>query len=378
MKIFTVTMVPVNPPYDDAVKNMVINIARRIRRHSFLLVSSFFGKAFRREANVTFLRSVFQKQGRHSMSFMQKLYVFIMVLLNMGKVDLFQFFVTPQPYFSRVFKRLLQDKGKKSLQVVSSIHTLYGKNDDKVIADLFFADRVVVYSDFTKKSLEEKGVKNVVRVYPGIDCERFAPKPGTDSSFNIVYAGSYGVLAGAFPFEDLSAVAEKVTGRFKKANFIMACRIRTAKDILLRRAFEKMVERKGMKDNFTFLDTVEDMPALFRKSDIGIMPAKDAMSGVLEIPMVLLEMACAGKPVIYGDVPPLGELADKGIGIMLADRCAGAYAEKILALLEDRDSAASIGKRSKNAVEKYFNIDVMAREYERIYEDLETGRRRSG
>lgn len=380
LKIFTVTMAPVNPPYDDGVKNLVINLARRLRNERFSFVSSMYGKSFPTEDNIVFYRSPFQATGKHSMSLLQKMYVFSLVLGNMKNTDIFQFFVTPQPYFSGVFKKLMKTPGTRSIQVLSSIHTLYGKNGPSGLSDLFFGDRVVVYSDFAAKELGNMGVKNVVRIYPGIDVEKYAAGQGMSIGAlsmsvrrpRILFAGSYKVLDGAYPFADFCRIARDVTSKYPGAEFVMACRMRSEDDKRLRKEFTRCAEEEGVRGSFTFLDTVENMPELIESCDIGMMPAARPMQGVLEIPMIILEMASAGKPVVYGNVHPLEELAGKGVGVMAEGAAPGDYSVKMIELIKDKVLSSVIGKRSRDAVIEHFNIDSVAAEYEKLYRSLET------
>ena len=376
MNIFTLTMVPVNPPYDDAVKNLSINIARRVKGHKFFLISSAFGKTFDKKDNITFMRSVFQRRGRHSMSHFQKIFVFFLIMANMSRIDLFQFFITPQPYFSSVFRNMLKRRGKKSIQVVSSVYTLFDKNKDKTsIPGLFFGDRVVVYSDFAREKLEGMGIENVVRIYPGIDTERFSlaeTESAQGRKFRVVYPGTYKVLKEAYSFDKFCSIAEKVIkDNDGNVEFIMACRIRSRKDRSLEKEFERTALRRGILDNITFLNTVEDMPSLFSGCDAGIMPAERSAPGVLEIPMVIPEIAATGKPVIYGNVPPFDELNNRGIGVMAEHPEPDAYASILTVLLKNASMAAQVGQRSRQGVMDNFDMEHMAGEYERLYNSLE-------
>ena len=377
MKIFTITMAPVNPPYDDGIKNMAIGVARRVKKHSFFFVSSFFGRAFGNEENIAFFRSPFQRQARHGASFIQKAYVVFLIFTNMRRMDVFQFSFTPHGVASRLFARAFRKAGRKCVQAVSSIHTLCRRNGGRVSPELFFADRVAVYSDHARSVLEEAGVRNVVRIYPGIDTARFENfvdpvasfPPGTfsENGANVVYAGSYKLLDESFSLEGMCDIVERTATR-KDVKFIMACRLRTGRDKALKKKFRRIAEERGIGRHLAFLDKVEDMPSLFRKCDLGIMPARTAMSGVLEIPMVILEMAAMAKPVIYGKVRPLEELHEKGLGIMINGGSTDAYSEKILSLLDGKGFSSEIGERSRAAVRRHFDIEGMAREYEKLYE----------
>ena len=373
MNIFTMTMTPINPPHDDAAKNIVVDVAKRLKGDKFLFVSSFFGKTFGSEENMKFFRSPFQRTGRHKMSRFQKVYVTFCILLNIKKIDVLQFFITPQPYFSRFFSWLVKKTGKKSIQIVPSIYTLQKKNKDGDIPGLFFGDHVVVYSDFTRDKLKGLGVRNVTRIYPGIDIEKFseANKETSGSTFKVVYPGTYRTLIDSYSFQGFCGIAEKVIKEVGNVDFIMACRIRTKEDTALETEFKKMCEEADILGNFTFLNTVEDMPSLFRSCDLGIMPIQRATGGVLEIPMVLPEMASSGKPVVYGNVPPMNELNDKFLGVMVSDHSPEAYADKIIQLLKNKEDSRLIGKKSREAVKEHFNVTSMIDKYEELYRSLE-------
>lgn len=373
MNIFTLTMTPINPPYDDAAKNIVVGVARRLKGERFLFVSSFFGRSFEKEKNMEFFRSPFQRTGRHKMSRLQKIYVAFCILFNLKKIDLLQFFITPQPYFSDFFSKLVKRTGKKSIQIVPSIYTLQKKNKEEDIPGLFFGDRVIVYSDFSKDRLEKMGVRNVTRIYPGIDVEKFSEASGEASGnvFKVVYPGTYKALSNSYSFDKFCAIARKVIDEVGNVEFIMACRLRTKEDVSFENEFKGIAEKTGTLGNFTFLNTVEDMPSLFRGCDVGVMPIQRSTEGVLEIPMVLPEMASSGKPVVYGNVPPMNELSDKSLGVMVSNHSPEAYADKIIQLLKDKETSRSIGKKSREAVVKYFNFNDMTDKYGELYRSLE-------
>lgn len=374
MKIFTITMAPINPPYDDGAKNLVIGVARRIKEHYFYFVSSL-GRKFKKNDNIAFVQSPFQKQGKHSMSSMQKLYILLISILMAKKLDIFQFFFTPQPYFSVFYKKFVRKNNKRSVQIVTSIHTLFDKNKEDITPSLFFADRVVVHSDYARQKLLDLGVKNAIRVYPGVETERFKPAHSgeaarSQNTAKVVYPGTYKILNDSYSFADFLKMASIVTGKIPDIGFIMACRVRTREDAILKKKFESLLKERGL-ENFALLDTVDDVPALFNSCVAGIMPASRPMVGILEIPLVLLELAALKKPVIYGDVPPLDELEKNGIGIKIAVGSPEAYAESLIRCLEDKRFSSEVGRRSYDAVARDFTMDTVATQYRKIYSDIQ-------
>ncbi len=370
MRIFSVTMAPISPPYDDGPKNIVMALAKKLPMHDYYFVSSR-KRSFPHTANTIFIKSPFQRTGRHSMALFQKIYIFFLTVLYKSRMDLFQFFFTPQPYFSFIFRRLL--KNKRSIQIVSSIHTLLEKNGEDAIGSLFFSDYVVVHSEYARQKLAEKNVKNIVKIYPAIEEERFNGVTAPDScgEVRIVYPGTYKVLADAYSLGDFCKIALRVKDEVSNARFVMACRIRTREDSGLEKRFKSLVRECGLERSFTFLNTIDEMPSFLKGCSIGIMPARRPMSGILEIPLVLLELAILGKPVVYGNVPPLGELDSRGLGIMVSDDSCESYAKAIIKCVNDGGYASMVGERSRNAVRVDFTIDIAAGEYQRLYKVLQ-------
>jgi glycosyltransferase involved in cell wall biosynthesis len=288
-----------------------------------------------------------------------------------NKIDLFQFFVTPQPYFSKFYKKFLMTNKRASIQITTSIHTLFDRNRKESISSLFFADHVVVNSDHAKRMLEDAGVKNVIRIYPGVETERFKPlvAKNTCCGRKVVYPGTYKILNDSYSFEDFLDIAVHVTKYVPDVNFVMACRVRTREDALLKKKFISLLKARDIS-NFTITDTVEDMPALFNDCVAGIMPAKKPMVGILEIPLVILELAALGKPVVYGNVAPLDEISTKGIGILAADNTVGSYAESLKKCICDVAFSSQVGARSRDAVSRDFTMDNVASQYRQLYRSM--------
>jgi len=374
LNIFTITMTPINPPFDDGPKNIVFGVAQRLKDYRFYFIT-FLGRCFSRPDNTVFIISPFQPTGRHKMFLLQKVYISLIAMFMINKIDLFQFFFTPRPYFSSVFRRLLKRYNKVSIQIVSSVHTLLAKNRENEVSSLFFSDCVIVQSDYAKARLEGLGIRNVVRIYPGVDLNRFN-KYGFESSaikderVNIIYPGTYEVLNDAYSLDEFCKIAIAVIEQYREARFTMVCRIREKQEYYLERKFKSMVEHYGLIDKFIFLNTLEDLPALFSKSSMVIMPSNKPMAGILEIPLVLLEMAALGKPVVFGRSAPLGELAGLGVGLQVKEESSHGYSELVIRLLKDKEFNRVVSRNSKEAVEKHFNMDCLARQYGEVYDSL--------
>lgn len=365
-------MTPINPPYDDAAKNIAVGISERIKKHHFTFISAA-GKSFSLGENVSFEFSPFQGPGRHKMSLLQKIYIFFISVFRISRIDCFQFFFNPQTYFSFVFRIIVSCFKKYSVQIVTSVHSLIVNNQENKISKLFFADSVVVMSDFAKERLNLLGVRNVKRIYPGVDLKRFNPDGLPKVEFNcknIIYPGTYRVLSDYYSLSDFLQIALKVVDKVAGVKFVMACRIRTRKEMRLENEFRKLVENAGLSKNFVFIGTSPDMPGLFNNSALGVFPLREPMTGILEIPLVMLELSCMEKPVVYNNIPGFNELAEKNIGVMLKNCSPQAYADEILLLLTSDSLREDIGKKSREAVLKYFDMDLTAKEFAQIYDSF--------
>ena len=378
MNIFSITMTLVSPPYDDGPKNIVIGIARRLKKHHFIFISFLF-KKFPQEENITFVGSPFQNNPALKMSLMQQVFIFFAILLNLKKVDIFQFFFTPRKYFSTIFKSLLTKLNKRSIQVISSVHALYDANTGADIKSLLFSDIVIVHSDYSKARLEKEGLSNVVRIYPGVDTARFnikdlkqesSFKKETNDTIHIIYPAALRVLKNSYSYEGLCRIIKLVRDKIKNAKFVLACKVREKKDAHLEEEFKSVAKEFNIEDSIVFLRTIDDMPSLLNSCDMVIFPSDKGPIGILEIPLVLLEASALSRPVIYSNVPPLNELKGHNIGICLDDMSADSYAKAIIDLAYNKNEKERIVSLSRAAIIKDFTIDNMANQYDAIYSTL--------
>jgi len=377
VKIFSVTMTPIRPPFDDGPKNIVYGIAKRLNKYKFYFISSI-RKRFPYSKNITFVKSPFQRKYHHSMPLSQKIFILFVIAFNSNKIDLLQFFFTPNRVFSNLCRWMLVRSQKKSIQIISSIHTLLKNNDRNNIKDLFFSDAVIVQTDYAKKILAKEGITNVKRIYPGIDLKRYKcvyPEGKYGSYFDtdkrhILYPGNYGLLKDSYSFVQICNIFQMILKEHDDVDFVMACRLRSKRDFVLEKEFKNVADGEGLQKYIRYFNTVENMPAFMDKCSIGILPVEKEMTKILEIPLVVIEMAVMGKPFVYGNVSPMEELMDKGIGYCPGHNTPESYADLVNTFLSDKELADKTGLESKNGVEKYFNISKTAEEYSEVYNKL--------
>lgn len=121
-----------------------------------------------------------------------------------------------------------------------------------------------------------------------------------------------------------------------------------------RARLEQQAARLGIGEAVTFVGHVADPRPFYAAADLFVLPSHSEGS-----PNVLLEAMAAGLPCVatrVGGVPEM--LADGESGYIVAARKPAAIAQRIGALLADRDLAASLAQAGRARVERDFTRDV--------------------
>jgi hypothetical protein len=132
----------------------------------------------------------------------QKASIFGALLLLPPRISIVHFFFAPNPATSRMAGIALRLHRRPSVQTVSSSPASY-----EGVARLCFGDRVVALSEYNRKRLADAGVRNVVKIHPGIDLSRPIDNPegaarwreklGAEGRRVLLYAGDYEFSQGA-------------------------------------------------------------------------------------------------------------------------------------------------------------------------------------
>ena len=110
-----------------------------------------------------------------------------------------------------------------------------------------------------------------------------------------------------------------------------------------------------------------DVPALLGLADVFAFPT-EYFEGV---PRALLEAAAAGRPIVATRMPGCTDVIRDGWnGFLVPPRDPQLMAERILNLLSDRETAATMGARASELVRAEFNLEITAARYASVYESL--------
>jgi len=234
------------------------------------------------------------------------------------------------------------------------------------------ADRTIAVSDQVREvEIQRSGVdpSKVVTIYNGVDLEDFRGINPTKvkelkRQFSInMGTPVIGTIASlhkrkghAYLIESLPLILK----RFPKAKALLIG------DGPLRESIRRKAEDLGLSNSVIFTGIRHDIPELLSALDVFVLPS--LWEGM---PNVILEAMATGNPVVathVGGMPE--EVEDSVTGLLVPPRDPEALAEAIIALLQDRERAETMGRAGRARVEKYFSVERMVHQTEALYEEL--------
>lgn len=357
--------IPIFPPWDNASKNRAYNIALNIKKHTIHLLTKKGHLLSWKTENI-----VFEDVYRTKYVFLQKLFLGLRLLKKDPHIKVYHFFFQPSFISSLFFKYLLKIKRKNSIQTILNV---FREGDD--LRKYLFADLMLVSSEYMRVKLLNEGFKNVRKIDPGVDCERFSHRAlSTDLRERleigdapvVLYPGEYLEIRG---MPHLLEAIRLVLTRVGSVRFIFACRIFNKEDLIREQETKKKAKRMGVSDGIIFLQTYDEMPELIGLSDIVIFPTIE-MYDKMDIPLTLLESLAMGKPIIISDIPPLNEIMKAEVGIKVKPGDHVELTNSIIELLTDDERRKAMGRRGRQMVLEHFDIKEIAMEYDELYREV--------
>jgi phosphatidylinositol alpha-1,6-mannosyltransferase len=127
----------------------------------------------------------------------------------------------------------------------------------------------------------------------------------------------------------------------------------------------RLADRAGLGAGVLFTGQVPwaDLPAHFAAGDVFAMPCRTRRAGldVEGLGLVYLEASASGLPVVAGRSGGAPDAVQEGeTGYVVDGRAVPAVADRIAALLADRDAARAMGEKGRAWVEREWRWDVLA------------------
>lgn len=136
-----------------------------------------------------------------------------------------------------------------------------------------------------------------------------------------------------------------------------------------------MAAESGLQESVTLTGPQpwERIPSYLARSDIFALPTRTRFLGTETegLPLVYVEAAAAGLPLIGADVGGVGDAVRPGVtGIMVDGSSAQSTADAIVRLLDDPEEAKRLGRAAREMVLEEFNWDVIFRLYRNALEGV--------
>ena len=377
MKKILLATRPITPPWDEASKNFAYFLAKSIDNPDIEMhLLTPRQKVEDLPSNVVqepiYSQTDFSRAGY---PFSQKMLLMKHLFANSRDYDIIHYLFTPTTLNSAIiqFGNRLQGNAFKTIQTIATLREdLHGPESWK---KLFFADKLVVYSDYSKVRLEAAGFTNVERIYPGIDLDLYFPQPKdsdtikhfdiTQDDFVVSYFGEYARLGATDMLVDM-LVKYINTDENKTMKFIFACRVKNDADQKKKDEVVARLTQAGIIDRVRFSDTFKDMPKLYNLTDVVLFPVGN-MRGKFDIPLVIIEGYACGKPVIVSDLPIFTEFSSPDISVTVPKRDGDALWSAIEDLRNNEAKKKALSINARAFVEQHFDLRNTAREYEKLY-----------
>lgn len=225
---------------------------------------------------------------------------------------------------------------------------------------------VAVSSEDKRRMIEIEGIDpdDIVHIPNGVPATQPAePKdlrPELGLGPDDVVVGSVGVLRPQKAFDVLIRAASVVRSRFPAVKFIIAGPGRQ------RESLEALIRELDLGEVVRLLGARTDVPDLLGAFDVAVCSSDFEGS-----PLSVMEYMEAGLPVVSTRVGGVPDLIEDGVhGHLVPPRDPEALATAIERLLPDRAARQRMGKAARERRLAEFEIDVMVRRVEALYEDL--------
>ncbi len=111
-----------------------------------------------------------------------------------------------------------------------------------------------------------------------------------------------------------------------------------------------------------------DLPKYYAACDISVLPS---VSRLEAFGIAALEGMSSGKPVVVSDIPGVREVITDGEeGLLCEPMNPEDLAQKITTLLENDARRQRMGSKGREKIEKYFNVERIAKNLAEVYESL--------
>jgi colanic acid/amylovoran biosynthesis glycosyltransferase len=237
---------------------------------------------------------------------------------------------------------------------------------DELATKLRCARFAVTVSEYNRRHLQRlAGGGRVVRIYNGLDLDRFSPNGGAREDPPLVLG--VGRLVEKKGFADLV----RACGLLRQDGVRLRCRIVGKGE--LEGELRSLVQELGLTDIVELAGTAprDELVALYPRASALVAPCLVGSDGNRDgLPTVLAEAMALGVPVVATDVTGIPELVENGrTGLLVPQRRPEALAASIRRVLEDQAGAECLVRAARERVEREFDLRSTIAELRGLFEE---------
>lgn len=235
-----------------------------------------------------------------------------------------------------------------------------------------FTDCIIAVSDYVRESLLKEGVppEKVIRIYNGVDLERFVPVSLEEKKEFFKYLsereinhliGGVGHLITLKGHSYFIQAIPKILQKHPNSLFVFVGEGPLQQQLIAE------VSQLGLTEHVRFLGRLSAItPRVIAALDVLVQPSLTESFG-----LVVAEALACGVPVVATDVGGLPEIVQEGVnGFMVEPRNPEAIAEKVIWLLDHKEEARQMGERGREICRQKFDINSTVQQYYETYKSL--------
>ena len=128
---------------------------------------------------------------------------------------------------------------------------------------------------------------------------------------------------------------------------------------------QRLIKAQGVEGSVQLVGFQEDIPSFLHALDIFAFASRSEGFG-----QVVIEAMAAGRPVVVSRIAPFTEIVLHGETGVLVERTPEAFAQAIIALLENPERAQDMGKKAQQRVRDVFSVEIMAQKTVDVYKQV--------
>jgi glycosyltransferase involved in cell wall biosynthesis len=223
---------------------------------------------------------------------------------------------------------------------------------------LLAAWRIVFFHPQTPGTLKQLGIARKSRVIPtGIDEKAFAETSGEGRGANECVVSYVGRLESVKGVDDFVAASAPLKSEFPNLKIQVVGFYKDGNTLV-----------NEYKDRVTFTGLRHDIPEVLQGTNIFVLPSySEGLSNAL------MEAMSSGCACIASEVGGNSFLIQNGVsGLLFPAGDQEALRSHIRRLLEDSSKRLAMGEAAKKRIKEVFSWDVVRKQYEKLFAELET------